>query len=81
MAYESYFQEFLRSFLEVYVDDLCVHSQQRVDHLSQLRAIFENCQLYRLCLNPKKCVFMVRQGKTLGHIVSNNGISMDEENI
>ena len=57
------FKYFLRSFLEVYVDNLCVHSQHRMDYLSQLRAIFEKCQLYWLYLNPKKCVFMVRQGK------------------
>ena len=75
------FREFLRSFLEVYVDDLCVHSKQRDDHRPQLKLIFERCRLYRLCLNPEKCVFMVRQGKILGHIVSKNGISTDEEKI
>ena len=75
------FKDFLRSFLKVYVYELCVHSQQRIDHLSQLRYIFKKCQLYQLYLNPKKCVFMVRQGKILGHIVSKNGICTDEEKI
>ena len=68
------FKEFLGKFLEIYVDDLCVHSKDRSEHLQQLQRIFEKCRLYRLCLNPKKCVFMVRQGKILGHIVSKNGI-------
>ena len=49
--------------------------------MSQLRVIFNKCRLYRLCLNPEKCVFMVRQGKILGHIVSKNGISTDENKI
>ena len=40
------FKDFLKSFLEVYVDDLCVHFWERMDHLSQLKAIFEKCQLY-----------------------------------
>ena len=75
------FKEFLRKFLEVYVDDLCVHSKDQKEHLQQLKKIFEKCRLYRLCLNPEKCVFMVRQGKILGHIVSKNGISTDEEKI
>ena len=75
------FKDFLKSFLEVYVNDLCVHSQKRMDHLSQLRAIIKKCQLYQLCLNPEKCVFMVRQGKNLFHIVSKNGICKDEEKI
>ena len=75
------FREFLRQFLEIYVDNLCVHSRQRTDHFDQLKLIFEKCRLYRLCLNPEKCVFMVRQGKILGHIVSKNGISTDEDKI
>ena len=75
------FREFPRQFLEVYVDDLCVHSRNRADHFDQLKLIFNKCCLYCLCLNPDKCVFMVRQGKILGHIVSKNGISTDQDKI
>ena len=52
-----------------------------MDHLSQLRAIFEKFQMYLLFLNLEKWVFMVRQSKILGHIVSKNGICTDEEKI
>ena len=75
------FREFLRKFLEVYVDNLCVRSKQHGDCLSQLKEIFEKCHLYWICLNPYKCVFMVRKGKILGHIVSKNGISIDQDKI
>ncbi|MCO5575757.1 hypothetical protein L7F22_029561 [Adiantum nelumboides] len=75
------FKEYLRQFLEIYMDDLCVHSLIRMDHIEHLTKIFEKCRLYQICLNPKKCVFMVRQGKILGHIVSKNGISTDMEKI
>ena len=53
------FREFPRQFLEVYVDDLCVHSRKRANHFNQLNLIFEKFDLYCLCLNPDKCVFMV----------------------
>ena len=53
------FKEYLRVFLEVYMDDLCVHSILREDHIQQLVKIFEKCRTYRICLNPEKCVFMV----------------------
>src|SRR5271170_6870742 len=75
------FKEYLRDFLEVYMDDLCIHSGQRSQHIEHLTLIFQKCRLYRICLNPEKCVFMVRQGKILGHIVSKNGISTDFEKI
>ena len=75
------FKEYLRIFLEIFMDDLCVHSLSRKDHIEHLRLVFEKCRVYRICLNPDKCKFMVRQGKILGHIVSANGISTDEEKI
>ena len=75
------FRAFLRIFLEVYVDNLCVYSKKRSNHLLQLKLIFEKCRTYQICLNPDKCVFMVRQGKILGHIVSKNGISNDQDKI
>ena len=75
------FKEHLQDFLEVYMDDLCVHSNSRANHILHLIKVFEKYQTYRICLNPKKCVFMVRQGRILGHIVSKNGISTNLDKI
>ena len=63
------------------MDDLCVHSSNRSEHIGHLKKVFDTCQVYRICLNPEKCKFKVQQGKILGHIVSANGISTDEDNI
>ena len=75
------FKEYLRDFLEVYMDDLYVHSKVCSDHIEHLKLVFEKCRVYQICLNPDKCVFMVPEGKTLWHIVSRNGISSDFEKI
>ena len=75
------FKEYLRTFLEVFMDDLCVHSKERSEHIANLRLIFEKCRVYRIFLNLEKCKFMVRQGKILGHIVFENGISTDADKI
>ena len=75
------FKEYLWIFLEIFMDDLCVHSLSQANHIEHLHLAFEKCKVYHTCLNPHKCKFMVRQGKTLGHIVSTNGISMDKEKI
>ena len=58
-----------------------MQSKDRMEHVIHLKLVFEKCRLYRICLNPKKCVFMVRQGKIMGHIVSKNGISTNFEKI
>ena len=63
------------------MDDLCVYSADRQEHIAHLCKVFEKCRVYRICLNSDKCKFMVRQGKILGHIMSANGISTDEDKI
>ncbi|MCO5558265.1 hypothetical protein L7F22_011844 [Adiantum nelumboides] len=75
------FKEYLRNFLEVYMDDLSIHSSIKDDHFEYLKKVFEKCRLYRICLNLEKCIFMARQGKILGHIVSKNGIAIDMDKI
>ena len=75
------FKEYLRDFLEVYMDDQCVHSKIWSDHIEHLKLVFEKCKVYQMCLNPNKCVFMVQQGEILDHIVSKYGISIDFERI
>ena len=75
------FKEYLRDFLEVYMDDLCIHSKERGQHVEHLKLIFEKCRVYQICLNLDKCIFMVQQGKILGQIVSKNGITTDFDKI
>ena len=75
------FKEYLRDFLEIFMDDLCVHLHSQKDHIEHLSLVFEKCRVYRICLNFDTCKFMVRQGKILRHIVSANGISTDKEKI
>ena len=58
-----------------------MHSEMRAMHFDHLRKVFDKCRLYKICLNPEKCTFMVRQGKILGHIISQNGISTDLDKI
>ena len=75
------FKDYSREFLKVYMDDLCVYSSLRGMHIDHLIKVFEKCKTYRICLNPKKCVFMTQQGSILGHIVCKNGISTDVDKI
>ncbi|MCO5575450.1 hypothetical protein L7F22_029251 [Adiantum nelumboides] len=75
------FKEYLRNFLDVYMDDLCIHSSIRADHFEHLKKVFENCKLYRICLNPKKCIFMAKQRNILGYTVSKNDIATDMDKI
>jgi hypothetical protein len=63
----------------IYLDDVTIYSKQRVDHPKHLKKIFERCRKYDISLNPKKSIFVVSEGKLLGHVISKDGISMDPE--
>jgi hypothetical protein len=64
-----------------YVDDIIVASKNKEDHLADLAETFANMRDARLRLNPKKCVFGVRQGKILGYLVSHRGIEANSTKI
>ena len=67
----------LKNIIGVYLDDLTVHSQLRVRHPYHLRLVFEICRHYQVRLNPHKCIFCVIVGRSLGFIVSKEGIIVD----
>ena len=80
-AITTLFHDMMHRDVEVYVDDMIVKSQDRVDHLSALQRFFERIRRFKLRLNPKKCTFRVTSGKLMGHIVSERGIEVDPEKI
>ena len=74
------FGEFIPAFMQVFLDDFVVYSRWE-EHLHHLRLCLEKCKGYRLSLNPAKCVFRVRSGTLLGHIVSKDGIVVDRDKV
>ena len=56
------FLDMMHRDVEVYVDDMIVKSQDRVDHLAALKRFFDMIRQFRLGLNPKKCTFGVTSG-------------------
>ena len=78
-AATTLFHDMMHKDVEVYVDDMIVKSQGRVDHLAALQRFFERIRQFRLRLNPNKCTFGVTSGKLLGRIISERGIEVDLE--
>ena len=73
----SYAFHDIKNIMELYLDDLPTHSQQREGHPQHLRDIFLRCCHYKIWLNPHKCVFCVETGCLLGFVVSKYGIWID----
>ena len=71
------FGEFIPTSMQVFLDNFVVYRRQ-VEHFDQLRLCLERCRQAQLNLNPTKCAFNVSRDALLGHIVSREGITMDQ---
>ena len=74
------FRDFLRHFLEVFIDDFAVFSKWK-EHLQYLRKTFQRCRETGLKLHPGKCFMGMVSGILLGHIVSRNGLEVDSDKV
>jgi ribonuclease HI len=68
-------------FVLIYLDDIIVFSSSHELHLQHLRKTFLKCRRYGISLNPKKSNFALREGKLLGHIVSEDGVNIDPKRV
>ena len=68
-------------FVEIYLDDLTVHSKTFEEHLQHLETVFGRLREANLKLNPEKCVFVAHQVRILGFIVSRNQVRVDPEKV
>lgn len=74
------FMQQIEKTIEVYVDML-VKSLLVEDHLTHFIEMFDVLCMYRIKLNPSKCVFGVSSGKFLGFMVYQRGIEVNPDKI
>jgi len=67
--------------VHAYADDIVVKSRKKEILIDDLRETFDNLRVYKMMLNPTKCVFGVPAGKFLGFLVSERGIEANSEKI
>ena len=65
----------------VYLDDILVFSQTREAHIEHVCAVLDRLQRAKLYANPKKCILFTSEVEFLGHVVSKEGISMDDSRV
>ncbi|XP_019888240.1 uncharacterized protein LOC109611168 [Ooceraea biroi] len=65
----------------VYLDDVIIYGKTFEEMLENLRKVFQRIRAANLKVNPKKCAFLRREVKYLGHVASAQGIVTDPEKI
>ena len=77
----SIFLDMIEEIMEVFMDDFSVYGKTFNQCLANLDRVLQRCQEKDLVLNWEKCLFMVREGIVLGHLVSERGIEVDKAKI
>ncbi|CAA7051508.1 unnamed protein product [Microthlaspi erraticum] len=77
----SVFRDHLRKFVLVFFDDILVYSKSRQEHLIHVREVLRLLQQHRLFVKLKKCEFGKQELEYLGHIISGDGVKVDQSKI
>lgn len=65
----------------VYVDDILIFSKTFEEHLTHLEQVFSRLKKANLTLKPSKCRFGVAKVNYLGHVLSKDGVQVDNSKI
>jgi hypothetical protein len=65
----------------VFVDDIAVWGGSRKEHDERLQKVLKRCIEEGINLNRKKCKFAVQEAKYLGHVLSKEGVKVDEDKV
>lgn len=80
-ALNSIFRAHLRKFILVFFDDILVYSRTWDDHLCHVREVLGILKAQKLFVKLKKCEFGKVELEYLGHIISGEGVKVDQQKI
>lgn len=65
----------------VYIDDIIIFSSDFETHISRLQQVFDRIRQAGLKLKASKCCLLQQKVEFLGHVVSANGLEVQEEKV
>lgn len=75
------FQPYLRKFVLVFFNDILVYSRTWTEHLVHLKRVLEVLTFHDFHIKPSKCSFGEATVEYLGHIISADGVQVDQSKI
>jgi hypothetical protein len=71
------FGKYMRRFVLVFMDDILVFSKTLDEHIEHLQIVFQTLLEHKLYIKFTKCTFVEQQLSSLGHVISQHGVSTD----
>lgn len=75
------FARYLRHFVLVFFDDILIFSKTWEEHMEHLELVFSLLQQNNLFLKKSKCAFATTEVSYLGHVITQNGVKVDDDKI
>lgn len=69
------------SFMQIYIDDILIHSKSESEHLKHLELVFKKLRDVDLQLNREKCSFGGSSVRYLGHFIGNGKVYADPDRV
>ncbi|KAL5538883.1 hypothetical protein UlMin_043126 [Ulmus minor] len=77
----SIFQSHLRKFILVFFDDILVYSPTWETHIEHVRTTLDILRQHQFFIKESKCDFGKQELEYLGHIVTHQGVKVDNKKI
>ena len=65
----------------VFIDDILIYSKNEEEHAEHLRIVLQRLREHKLYAKFTKCEFWLKKVQFLGHVISEDGISVDPSKI
>ena len=78
---QSIFSSHLDNFVIVFLDDILIYSRNLADHQKHVRIVLDLLRKNKLYAKESKCEFFKTSVSFLGHVVSGEGISMEQDKV
>lgn len=75
------FKPFLRKFVLVFFDDILIYSKDEQEHSDHLQLVLGKLVDHCLYANRKKCEFGKNSIGYLGHVISEQGVDVDQDKV
>jgi hypothetical protein len=73
--------KFVDKFVLVFLDDILIYSKNREEHEEHLSLVLQVLREHQLYAKFSKCDFFQKQIHYLGHVISEEGVVVDHDNI
>jgi hypothetical protein len=78
---QNVLHDFLGQYVCVYIDDILIYSRTAEEHVTHVHNVLNALKPNKLLAKPTKCEWFVTSVEYLGHIISGDGVTVDQSKV